>query len=194
MVSHLSPHRVAPISTLRTHFTLVAEQVTAHSVDSRFAARANCTAAEDTCLFRAVATRGKIYLGPSDPFSPRFLTAPWHHLLFPLYNTCTTRLETRLKLSTGACIYYGDAASFHEWEFRTRPHIACKTGDQYIEAMSKVCDGLRCDAFVAAQEVGLDNLCEIIDGRQSGINKLISHMPELALPLTEHESKELIHQ
>ena len=29
-----------------------------------------------------------------------------------------------------------------------------KTGDQYIEAMSKVCDGLRGDAFVAAQEVG----------------------------------------
>ena len=98
------------------------------------------------------------------------------------------------EISTGACIYYGDAASFHEREFRTRPHIACKTFDQYIEAMSKVCDGLRGDAFVAAQEVGLDNLCEIIDGRQSGINKLISHMREMALPFTEHESKELFHQ
>ena len=97
------------------------------------------------------------------------------------------------EISTGACIYYGDAASFHEWEFRTRLHIACKTGDQYIEAMSKVCDGLRVYAFVAAQ-VGLDNLCEIIDGRQSGINKLICHMREMALPLTEHESKELFHQ
>ena len=38
------------------------------------------------------------------------------------------------------------------------------------------------EAFVAAQEVGLDNLCEIIDGRQSGINKLISHMPEMLCP------------
>ena len=69
--------------------------------------------------------------------------------------------------STGACIYSGDAASFHEWEFRTRLRIAGKTGDQYIEAMSKVCDGL--------QEVGLANLREIIDGRPSGINTLISH-------------------
>ena len=60
--SHLSPHLVAPISTLRTHTTLEAEQVTAHSANSRFAARANCTAAEDTCLFRAVAGRDKICL------------------------------------------------------------------------------------------------------------------------------------
>ena len=39
------------------------------------------------------------------------------------------------------------------------PHSV--TGDPYIEAMSKVCDGLRGDAFVAAQEVGFDNLREI---------------------------------
>ena len=38
-----------------------------------------------------------------------------------------------------------------------------KTRDQYIEAMSKVCDGLRGDAFVTAQEVGFDNLCETVD-------------------------------
>ena len=36
--------------------------------------------------------------------------------------------ETR----TSAYIYYGDAASFHECEFRTRFRIAGKTGDQYI--------------------------------------------------------------
>ena len=42
--------------------------------------------------------------------------------------------------------------------------VAGKTGDQYIEAMSKVSDGLRGDAFVAAQEVGFDTLCEIVDG------------------------------
>ena len=72
---------------------------------------------------------------------------------------------------TGTYIYYGDAASVHEWEFRTRLRIAGKSGDQCIEAMSKVCDGLRGDAFVAAQEVGFDNLCEIIDGRPCGIDR-----------------------
>ena len=60
--------------------------------------------------------------------------------------------------------------------------------------MSKVCDGLRGDAFVAAQEVGFDDLCEIIDGRPSGIEALISHMRETVFPSTEHESKELFRQ
>ena len=57
-----------------------------------------------------------------------------------------------------------------------------KIGDQYIEAMSKVCDGLRGDAVVAAQEVGLENLCENIDGRPSGSNTLISHMRGMVFP------------
>ena len=98
--------------------------------------------------------------------------------------------ETR----TCAHICYGDAASFHEWEFRTRLRIAGKTGDQYVEAMSKVCDGLRGDTLVAAQEVGLDNLCEIVDGRPCGIDTLVQHMRGMVFPLTEHESKELFRQ
>ena len=52
----------------------------------------------------------------------------------------------------------------------------------FFEAMSKVCDGLRGDAFVAAQEVGFDNLFEIIDGRPRGIEALISHMRETVFP------------
>ena len=32
-------------------------------------------------------------------------------------------------------IYHGDAASSHEWEFRSALRIAGKSGDQYIEAM-----------------------------------------------------------
>ena len=99
-----------------------------------------------------------------------------------------------VEMRTDAYTYYGDAASFHAWAFRTRLRIAGKTGDQYIDAMSKVFDGLRGDAFVAAQEVGLDNLCGNIDGRPSGINTLISHMRRIVFPLTEHESKELFHQ
>ena len=87
-----------------------------------------------------------------------------------------------------------DAANFHEWEFRTRLRIAGKTGDHLIEAMSKVCDVLRGDAFVAAQEVGFDSLCEIVDGRQRGIDTLVNHMRGMVFPLTEHESKELFRQ
>ena len=83
----------------------------------------------------------------------------------------------------GAYIDYGDAVSFHEWEFRSHLRIAGKSGDQYIEAMSKVCDGLRGDAFVAAQEVGSDILCEVIDGRPCGIDTLINHVREMSVSL-----------
>ena len=79
-------------------------------------------------------------------------------------------------------------------EFLTRLRIAGKTGDQYIEAMSKVCDGLRGDALVAAQEVGSDNLCEIIEGRPSGIKQADQSHARNGFPLTEHESKESFHQ
>ena len=61
---------------------------------------------------------------------------------------------------------------------RTRLRIDGNTGDQCIEAMSKVCGGLRGDAFVAAQEVGLDNLCEIVDGIPRGIGTLIQYVRE----------------
>ena len=89
-----------------------------------------------------------------------------------LRDVAGTHAETR----TGAYIYYGDAASFLEWEFRTGLRVAGKTGDQYIEAMSKVCDGLRADACVAAREVGFDNLREIVDGTPRVFDTLIQHM------------------
>ena len=94
----------------------------------------------------------------------------------------------------GVHIYYGDAASFHEWEFRTRLRIAGKSGDQSIEAMSKSVMDCVVTQFVAAQEVGFDSSCEIVDGRPRGIDTLIQHMRGMGFPLTEHESKELFRQ
>ena len=106
--------------------------------------------------------------------------------------SCNNSLRASLRCYI--CVTLGDAASFHEWEFRTRLRIAGRTADQYIEAMSKVCDGLRGDAFVAAQEVAFDHLCEIVDGIPQGIDTLINHMRGMVFPLTEHESKELFRQ
>ena len=107
-----------------------------------------------------------------------------------LRDAAGSHAETR----TGAYICYGDAAIFHEWEFRTRPSIAGKTGDQDIAAMSKVCGGLRGDAFFAAQEVVFDFLCEIVHGRPCDFDTLINHMRGMVFPLIEHESKELFRQ
>ena len=59
----------------------------------------------------------------------------------------------------GSYIYEGDASQFHQWEFRTRLKLhRSKDPDRYSEAMSKIVDGLRGDAFSIAQEVGLSNL------------------------------------
>ena len=64
-----------------------------------------------------------------------------------------------------------------------RLRVAGKTGDQDIEAVSTVCDGLRGDAFVAAQEVGFDSLCEIVEGRPCGIETLIQHVRRMVFTL-----------
>ena len=69
-----------------------------------------------------------------------------------------------------------------------------ETGDQCIDAMSKVCDGLRGDAFVAAHEVGFDNLREIVEGIPQGIDTLIQHLRGMVFHLTKHESKKLLRQ
>ena len=49
-------------------------------------------------------------------------------------------------------------------------------------------------AFVAEQEVGFDNLCEIVDGRPRGVDTLINHMQGMVLPFTEQESNEVFRQ
>ena len=50
---------------------------------------------------------------------------------------------------SGSYIYYGDAANFHEWEFRTRLRVkaANTEAEKYAEAMSRVIDGLRGEAL-----------------------------------------------
>ena len=69
-------------------------------------------------------------------------------MLFSIGNH--TLSETR----GGSYIFNGDAASFHEWGFRTRLRLkGCVGKDvgRYVEAMSKVIDGLRGDALTIAQ-------------------------------------------
>ena len=57
---------------------------------------------------------------------------------------------------------------------------------------SKVCDGLRGDAFVVAQEVGFDNLCKIVDGKPQGIDTLILHVRGMGFSLDRARIKRTI--
>ena len=116
----------------------------------------------------------------------------------------------------GSYVYWGDASNFHEWEFRTRLRLAGKKSDHYVDAISKVVEGLRGDAFLVAQEVGLEQLwskeAEAVEGSTVGeddeaasefivrstggvgIDLLIKAMKNSVFPLTTHEAKELFRQ
>ena len=71
---------------------------------------------------------------------------------------------------TSSVVFFGVILAWRRWnhaetrisftETQQVLRIAGKTGDQYIQAVSKVCDGLRGYAFVAAQEVGFHRLRE----------------------------------
>ena len=107
----------------------------------------------------------------------------------------------------GSYIYSGEAGKFHEWEFRTRLRSRGKRGDFYIDAVSRITEGLRGDAFIVAQEVGLENLWHegraAIEGdletdaeerMPSGIELLVDAMREHVFLLTTHEARELFRQ
>ena len=58
----------------------------------------------------------------------------------------------------GSYIFSGETGNFHEWEFRTKLRSRGKRGDQYIDAVSRITEGLRGDAFIVVQEVRLGQL------------------------------------
>ena len=61
---------------------------------------------------------------------------------------------------SGSYIYHGDAAHYHEWVFRTelRAKAAGTDATKYAEVMSRIVDGLRGEAFIAAKDIGVDRL------------------------------------
>ena len=104
---------------------------------------------------------------------------------------------------SGSYVYYGDAANYHEWEFRTRLRVKSSSyeEDKYAEVMSKVVDGLRGDAFIIAKEVGLEKIWTPgdpdswdLDAAPAGVDTLIAAIKLSVFPLTTHEAKELFRQ
>ena len=79
----------------------------------------------------------------------------------------------------GTYVYKGDGINFYEWEFRTKLRSAGKTGEHYADAVSNIVDGLRGDAFVVAQEVGLESL-----HGHDGIQLLTQKMRGMVFPMT----------
>ncbi len=67
----------------------------------------------------------------------------------------TNEAATYELTKSGKYVYWGDATSYYEWEFRTRLSILSTKKDFYQDAVAEIGEGLRGDAFVVAQEVGL---------------------------------------
>ena len=61
---------------------------------------------------------------------------------------------------SGSYIYWGDPSNFHEWVFRTELRAKAAGTDpvKYAEVMSRIVDGLRGAAFIAAKDIGVDKL------------------------------------
>ena len=106
---------------------------------------------------------------------------------------------------SGSYIYHGDAAHFHEWEFRTRLRVkaAGSEPDKYADAMSRVVDGLRGESFIIAKEVGLERLWHVGGDdmeeesdtpSKPGVDILIDAIRSSVFPLTTYEAKELFRQ
>lgn len=87
----------------------------------------------------------------------------------------------------GILIYNDNAANFHDWEFRASLGMfGARSTEERLRAVGNIVDGLRCDAFTVAQEVGTVNLAVL-----AGITILVVRMKEIVFPLTTAEAKEL---
>ena len=100
---------------------------------------------------------------------------------------------------SGSYIYDGKASDYHEWEFRIGLRMKAAGTDErfYAEAMSKVIDGLRGEAFIIAKETGLENLWETGEGDlqlPAGCDVLVEAIKRSVFPQTTHEAKELFRQ
>ena len=99
---------------------------------------------------------------------------------------------------SGSYVYDGSAGNYHEWEFRTRLRMKASGEEdpaKYAEAMSKVVDGLRGEAFVVAKELGLETIWKQGDiDTESGLDALVKAIKGHVFPQTTHEAKELFRQ
>ena len=68
------------------------------------------------------------------------------------------RLGYRAETRNGAYVYSGSPADFHEWMFRTRMQVQGRTDQQYLTAMAHIIEGLKGDAILVAQEIGMAKL------------------------------------
>ena len=91
--------------------------------------------------------------------------------------------ETR----TGAFVYDGSPAKFHEWEFMTMVKWQSTDEERRLQSLSTIIDGLRGEAARIAMDIGHEAL---LRGDGSGVKKLVEDIRKYVFPQAT-EAKEL---
>ena len=89
----------------------------------------------------------------------------------------------------GTTVFAGDAASFHEWQFRLQIKKSLCTADELPVLTAKVIDALRGEALSCAMEIGLAKLMET-----NGLDLLVQKVQERLFPQRTAEARELLKQ
>ena len=71
----------------------------------------------------------------------------------------------------GTFVYSGEAAKYHDWEFRTELLMSCTDEDSQGQTIAKIVSGLRGDAMQIARDIGLEVLKS-----EKGLQTLIQQM------------------
>ena len=89
----------------------------------------------------------------------------------------------------GMTVFAGDAASFHEWQFRLQIKKSLCTADELPALTAKVVDALRGEALSWGMEIGLAKLMEA-----NGLDLLVQKVQERLFPQRTAEARELLKQ
>ena len=89
----------------------------------------------------------------------------------------------------GMTVFAGDAASFHEWQFRLQIKKSLCTAEELPALTAKVVDALRGEALSCAMEIELAKLMEA-----NGLDLLVQKVQERLFPQRTAEARELLKQ
>ena len=89
----------------------------------------------------------------------------------------------------GMTVFAGDAASFHEWQFRLQIKKSLCKAEELPALTAKVVDALRGEALSCAMEIGLAKLMEA-----NGLDLLVQKLQERLFPQRTAEARELLRQ
>ena len=89
----------------------------------------------------------------------------------------------------GMTVFAGDAASFHEWQFRLQIKKSSCKAEELPALTAKVVDALRGEALSCAMEIGLTKLMEA-----NGLDLLVQKVQERLFPQRTAEAREQLKQ